>query len=1016
MDTSLARSIEIRSTNSSDNHIVGVNVINDNLNPVSEKVSTSRLGDLIIIDNNIRNSEQDHEYNNCNSADNSGASHMSAAIGSKKINVIRKKDIRCKICNGNHPKNRCTVNKKQRRDLLKKKAQVVGYPHLHEQCQQPKVSMDGTGEKSNKPVDPIPIVINFQGELDDPVGFSYVDENHTIGFVKKVSLWYNKKPNIQYDTLPVSIIKMCTKFLGFGRGNIHFNTYTSKVWQSKLYEQWAEYFIDNDDLDGLSDLKKSIIHYFFHDLKVMEYYYPLFKANEGFCASINTARPILDSKNTFTAIHSIFLSLREYMFIIRLILTLLICVEIFDSVTDLYKQYLLGSFTYSFRREAYWMIFLFFLLWMIKKLKNTVYDKKLLNNQYDTYVYTLCKTFPRLSVYIEEIIKEIKGGWWLIGVLERIKYGTWKQYEWHKRSMKWPFKQRVRLHLLLNERAVQSNKGAPGSYLSNINMTIEEIDVELLPFLEEYDTHEVIEIAPSRIIKIEEKQDEYYDEDLDKQIRVTHGGIMGYEGSQLDPNEYRGYFPLLYNVSTMKKPAPSFDNLLGAWHYRALDIPNSVCNVSKDVTDKILRRLPNYTATQNAETKYEWYASLKSIQKQRMIRVQSAIQLGDMDESIEVTVKSDELLSTREKMIPRLIYNVSGVWLDRLGETAKTLSNAFSEIWDSDHSFPINYKDKVYYVYFTCGASSASLSKFYQDSKNVQAYHLLVLGDDLLVWDGYHDMLIENDFSKYDRTQSYDLQDIFITWLECNGHYGEAIAIERMLRSPIKPRCRKVNPIKISGSSDMEMMFTGQPFTCLQNSLINVVTTIHVLDKVGQWNYDMQDAYTYAYESFGLKAKIKFPHENEATFLKGVFLDGIWVRLPSFLTKFGKIMTPPNEISVSASRIAQLLSAQWKGYGNLVNNWFYRAFGSIINGICAHNGLREIDSEIHTYVRTEMGPYSIRSETSWVCDETFNNFMLNRYGITEDMMDNFLDSYRKVRKLPAILHDPMILILESCDY
>lgn len=1017
MDTSIARSVEIRPTNSLDNHIVGVNIISENLNPVSDKVSTSHLGDIEIIDNNICNSEQEDEYNNWNSADTRGASRERAAVGSKKVNVVLRKDIRCKVCNQNHPKSRCGVNKKQRRELLKKRAKVAGNPRFTPQSQQPKVSMEGTGEEREKPVPPPPIIINFQYELDHPVGFSYVDENHKLSIGKKLFLWWNKKPNVTYDTLPISIMKLCTKTLGFGRGNIHFNTYTSKVWQSKLYEQWAEFFIDNDRLEELSELKQSIIRYFFHDMQVNEYYYPLFKANEGYCASINTARPILDSKNSFTSIHSVFLTVREYLYTARLVLLLLILATIFDSCVDLYSQYAAGRFLYSFKREAYWMIFLLSILRIVYNFKTHVtYDKKLLNNQYDTPLYTLCQTFPRLSVYIEEIIKECKGGWWLIGILERWKYGTWKQYEWHKRSMRWPFRQRVRIHLLLNERTVVSNKGKPGTYLGDLNMNIEEINVELVPFLEEYEPNEVIEILPSRVPKKDEKMENYHDQDLFKETHQWRAGLMGKTDKQLDFCEYRGHFPLLYNVSTMKKPAPSFDNLLAAWHYRALDLPNTVCFVSKDTTDKILRRLPVFTATQNAETKYQWVGSLKSIQKQRLIRVQTALELGDIDTSIQVTVKSDELLSTREKMIPRLIYNVSGFWLDQLGETAKNLSNAFANIWDEHHSHPIHYKDKVYYVYFTCGATSESLSKFYQESKGIQAYSLLVLGDDLLVWDGYHNVLIENDFSKYDRTQNYDVQDIFITWLEMNGHYGASIMVERMLRSPVKPNCRKVNPIKISGNTNMEMMFTGQPFTCLQNSVINVVTTLYVLDKVNDFNFDDPDRYETNYDLFGLKAKIKIPEENRATFLKGVFLDGKWVRLPSFLCKFGKIMTPPNEISVSPSRIAQLLSAQWKGYGNLACNWFYRSLGSIINDICAKNGLREIDSEIETYVRSEMGPYQIKSETSWVLEETFNNFMFDRYGITRDMMDNFLSSYREVKKLPAILHDPMILTLESCDY
>lgn len=977
------------------------------------------IEDLLLTNNNLDRSLPMYE-NNINPVRNNTTAPV------KDIKVVRASDRKCRICSQyGHIAKACLYRNKTRKHLHISPEKHKNDYRYKEQEQKPKVSMDGTGERD--PEFPIPkptkvkVIINYANEWANQIPFDYVDENHTLPFGKKVELWINKEPNIQHDVLPKSILKFCQRKLGFSRGNIHFNSYVTNVFESKLYRGWVEYFIDINMFFLMKGLKEAIIHFFFHDMKTLEKYYPLFKANEGYSASINNARPILDSRTAFTAVHSLFLNIMSPLRFLAIILVMFFALLMGNIATKIVHYTLTAQF---YGLLAYLIDnskLIATLVSLIISLKLFISWKRkdeptLLNQQYDVPIFTLCQTYPMLSIIIEEIVKCFPYGWALIGFLEYLKYGTWDNMAWHKNSMMFKFLPRISHHIETNKSRMDSTIGKPGSVLYALNMQCEKSSIEIPTFVEQYQINEVIELLPSRIPKLGENMKIYTNLKLFEEKGQFYAGHMHKPKKQMDHHTYRGYFPILFNVSTMRKPAPSFDNLLGACHYRASDIPNSVYRENKNTMDRITAHLVHYSAVMNVNTRLEWYKGLKTLQQLRIQRVQKAKELGFAEESIQVSVKSDELISTREKMVPRLIFNVSGYWLDKLGETAKQLSNIYSEVWDYKHSHPIKYKKQLYYIYFTCGATSTRLNKFYQDALTLEAYSLLVLGDDLLVYDGYNKRLIENDFSKFDRSQNYDVQDMFLSWLSYINHEDMAVDLERMLHSTSKPRCRKINPIKIDFPDDIEMMPTGQPFTCLQNSVINILSTIRVLSTCFDGDEDETDI-AIKYGKFGLSAKVQLPKLNAGTFLKGVFLDGVWTRLPSFLCKFGKIMTHPDEISRSGNRLAQFLYAQWRGYGNIANNWFYRAFGSIVIDLCIKNGLKEEPEEkINKYIAKEIGDYTLISESSWVSNETFNNFMYNRYGFTVDMMDNLLSSYRSISYLPTILHVPSILLLEERDY
>jgi len=1063
MSYTQSRSDEISPTTSLNTFNVDINVATTNSNTLSD-LSTSQLENSEIISNNISALRID-ECPNSDLADNSETRlKCPDPPSNKRVVIIRKNEEKntdkvtsgvkedsknrrqstaknkhseskkCKSCGKEHNSSKCKFNKSLNKSALLKHINMARYySPSTPQTQKPNVSVSYNDDDSDEPDDDPIFVIDWVDEWDNQFTFDYVDENHSLSFLTKLSNWWHSRPNIKHDSLPRSLMLLCDESLGLGRGTIHFVTYSSKVFESELWRQWSMYLMDNNMLIERSELKASIIHYFFHDMRSFEKHLPTFRANEGYSASLNLARPILDSRNLFTNFHSPWLFFRKWFSRLYAVGVLsLNLAYFFKMYTEL--RLLISVVRMKKKDIAINVILNLVILYLINKaaefMRMKIIDdsaeKVLSNRQYDMTQLTICTTFPRISVVCEELVKCIPGGWFVIGVIERIKYGTWKNYDWHKQSMNYSFTKRLVIHKQANEKLKEQHE-----WLDDINRSVDhDISVSRVGHVEYYNKE--IMIRPARYPKI--PSDALYKNPVLKKYNgKDHAGTQRWHTHILDYNEYEGYYPIMYHVGNFKKPAASFDNLLGAWHKRAVDIPNSHVNgVVRNYLLSVLEAMHYSHIDMNDNTKRSWFDQLKPVQKFRIVKVRTDEGLGVIDETISVSVKSDELLCTTEKMVPRLIFNVSGYWFDKIGAYATELSHNVAQIYGYKHENPINYRGILFYPYFTCGATSTTLNQFYKASIGVEAYHLMVMGDDLHVYDGYQKRFVENDFSKYDRSQCYALQDLFINWLDINGLSEIAETMFEMRQAKLQPKCRKINPFKINAvpfgkPKHMEMMFTGQPFTCLQNSIINILTTIYVL--ASSHNYqllngpldinDLKNRYTQRYACCGLTAKVLIPEINRSTFLKGVFLDGVWIRLPSFLCKFGKIMTRPSTISNVPNALAQILLGQWLGYGNMCTNWFYRKIHSLIMSIVIRNGFtganHEIDPKIKKLISKDMEYSMISSSNDYVCDTTFNCFMFARYNITVDIMDDFCEFLRKNHTLPMIYTHAMVLTLEM-DY
>lgn len=223
------------------------------------------------------------------------------------------------------------------------------------------------------------------------------------------------------------------------------------------------------------------------------------------------------------------------------------------------------------------------------------------------------------------------------------------------------------------------------------------------------------------------------------------------------------------------------------------------------------------------------------------------------------------------------------------------------------------------------------------------------------------------------------------------------------------------------------MLLTGEPGTSLLNSVTNGVVTSHVLANLFVKN---TTDVTREYRKFGLVAKNPMlTSDHQLTdYLKGVFLKDCqdkytWIRLPSFLCKFGKVLTNPKTIlphvKDSEKRARMLLYYQWLGYGDMATNWFYSRLNDMIVKHCSFDYDKETLANL-VEIETDfvMGSWQITQASCYVPDHEWNDFMRKRYSVTVEDMEMFLYSYERwlSSPIPSGYSDQLVYVLGRRDY
>jgi hypothetical protein len=309
--------------------------------------------------------------------------------------------------------------------------------------------------------------------------------------------------------------------------------------------------------------------------------------------------------------------------------------------------------------------------------------------------------------------------------------------------------------------------------------------------------------------------------------------------------------------------------------------------------------------------------------------------------------------------------------------------------------------------YYASSFDDVELNMYFNSAINsTTGTYSMVLGDDTATLDRDNCKYIETDYSNYDSTQTKGgALDVFPEYLRQLGCVEQADSYDAMYKEKID---WKHGPTQVPLEMPDEFetppwRMSGEPGTSLANSLTNIVATNAVLEGFA------------TYEDLGLVVKKKVFDSPKITFLKGIWLyshcanEYKWVRLPSFLLKL-KVFTDPVTVYpkhfTPTKCYQQMLYSQWLGFGNMLNNWFYKAFDKFIRKLCPLALEVEHKEQYRVYSRTKF----------LIEDAIFDAFMLDRYNLSAgDTLDFIEFLNREVLSIPAIVRHPLLDRLAQID-
>lgn len=616
----------------------------------------------------------------------------------------------------------------------------------------------------------------------------------------------------------------------------------------------------------------------------------------------------------------------------------------------------------------------------------------------------------RLGIIAEEIVKCIPGGWCIIAFLERLTHGDWKTYKWHKRSAQWNLSTRITEHMKKNGMTRHGDGILYLAYKMHVSKAVQHKFPEVVePML-------ATKMPKFNLPKIQDAKPKPY---------ATYD-----HPETATPSPETHWHALFWCVNKMASPANTFENAAACIDERVRKLENRKINTNLPVY-KSYTELAMSTKVDKIKIP-NWEQRLKPIQRENLKVARKMREENKVVNTIKTQLKCDEHIWFDEKGVARFLVNGSKTEFLDLGKTTAEISTFVSDfMWGPNCTQPIirwkNGKQYVFVVYFTCGATSDQLSAFVNAISGTQLIGIKALGDDSHLQEGKEpkQKIVENDFRTYDRTQSKTLRQVINDMLEKNGFAKLVRGRERMYRRTLKMFVpnnlmntgrEKHLAIVDSKGKKADMRYSGEAATCLDNTFVNAFTTMAVWMEVD----GKHDLLASEYEKLGLIAKIQIVDLQRSTYLKGTYIakyqsqEVAWIRLPSFLLKFGKTQEDPEVILKQKhltlnEKCRLLLRAQWLGYGDMRSNWFYGALDDMFRNVTT------VLDPVNTDFSMQFWQITQRAEK--LDDDAWNAFMLARYKITVEEMLHFLETLKHALTfdLPVLYHHPMIMKF-SCDY
>lgn len=457
---------------------------------------------------------------------------------------------------------------------------------------------------------------------------------------------------------------------------------------------------------------------------------------------------------------------------------------------------------------------------------------------------------------------------------------------------------------------------------------------------------------------------------------------------QINPMPYHSELMHCYGF----KFEPTFSNSIYALLYRVLAVPSVTIPKKIDLPLTWLDQLTRFSYFYEP-SELDYIQNLKPHQRLRITRAYADLDYSkNPPHSLDVFPKCDELLM---KAKPRIIWSVPAFYQALLGPVIRAFTFYMKTVFDGIRIYT-SPGGKHFTLKFACGLVAEDLDDWFNTSlAALRAGKVnwcgIFLGDDTAI------LYIENgiikaresDFSAFDSTQRSAVQkriiriysivgvpDVFLPyfWSMCTSKLVVRYGPDRKYRFKITLK--------------EPQTATGKPDTCVANTLINMDSTIHVMDG-GK------------YSDYGFEAKTKF-HDRIAnvTFLKGYWcldLKGkyVWNYLPSLSIKLLKTFSL-NRMETLHGKICENLSSIGPCSAPLIDTLITRFLPSY----------KKVSTIFHVFAESWRPLNECKS----------HKFLVQRYGEDSPSLFLSLSSLLKTVSLGSVLYHPLWSRLASVDY
>jgi hypothetical protein len=476
---------------------------------------------------------------------------------------------------------------------------------------------------------------------------------------------------------------------------------------------------------------------------------------------------------------------------------------------------------------------------------------------------------------------------------------------------------------------------------------------------------------------------------------------------RLDTKLYPGTHPILVAHSNVRRSTNSLDNHMAAVLLRVDDIPNSVCD--EEAFQLLMSIVPDGVWDQTTVDDQKWFDTRKPKQQKIIKRFQD-LEKNNIyfPKDTAVCAKVEDLPYT-DKIVTRVFFSVHPYYLYKLGPFTDSYGKFLMSHFTNECVPFVFLDDYPVAAYMAKGATTGDLNHFVARAfDSPPGIYIMVAGDDTWILDSRDGILvIETDYTKFDRTQSYRLQDL---WYHSMKKYGAEYYVSIYKRMYAERRVAKNYRLGFKHvlSPKGEYMMSGETSTTERNCFTNIM--------VSAWAVALRDE-TF-YQQCGLLVKRKtFLSPTGSTFLRHVLLqtnDNTWEfsRLPSYILKFGKSSTDPLSLFAKEwspdRKLRQFLFSNHLGYGSMQNNWWYVLIDQQIRRITHGSQILELPTDNYKIVASPGG--------RWVQDDTWNAFMWSRYRVSEQEMLSYVDALKNVEQLPCVMFHSIFDKLCHSDY